>query len=181
MLALTWNYCYAVTLDQNVTLEPSAVGPSDYWGYPVPPMSGSNSTLMSLTGIPIYGPSSEIYADSGQPLLPLVSSSNLTFPSSLFEFNCPSMSKHSTNESWANILGNRSVYSNTTTLGIQTQAGSGFFFDPDPDYDPKAGGLQNVLFGSFYTSMITIWNCSVRLNTREYSARCKDHPYDHSK
>jgi hypothetical protein len=47
-----------------------------------------------------------------------------------------------------------------------------FFLDIIPQVDENSGEPQFILFGSFYQTKVTLWNCTVQLNTRNVTAKC---------
>jgi hypothetical protein len=127
----------------------------------VPPFS-------SMLGIPVYGPYTELSPYADQLGLDGVDiSANLTFSISLFQFSCSSNTDYLINDSWTDLL---SPQANKTELRYRGQSGSGFFLDMNSNVN--AGEPQVVLFGSFHQPFVTIWNCSINLNTREVSAAC---------
>jgi hypothetical protein len=47
-----------------------------------------------------------------------------------------------------------------------------FFLDIATQADQSSGKPQSVLFGSFYQTKVTLWNCIVQSNTRNVTAQC---------
>jgi hypothetical protein len=103
--------------------------------------------------------------------------STLNFTVSLFEFQCPSVSEYTTNESWTSLLGSEFIHSNYSTLLQESQSGSGFFLDTNASFTSEFEGGQHVLFGSFYKSKVTLWSCLIYLNTRHATVNCVDGSY----
>jgi hypothetical protein len=89
----------------------------------------------------------------------------LTFPTSLFEFSCPTLNEFSLEESWTDVL---SPSANLSSILAQSHSGSGFFLDAISN---NHGTEQTVLFGSFYQSQAMIRNCVARLNTRDVTVK----------
>ncbi|KAF4627622.1 hypothetical protein G7Y89_g10535 [Cudoniella acicularis] len=146
------------------------------------PSFGTTVNVTSFAGVPIYGispnPQSQAVQDSEiVDFLPslLAMISNITFPVSLFDFSCPSFSQYATNQPWTHNLGPDTIYTNdaNSTLLARADLGSGFFFDTGSKFNADIPRPQTILFGSFQPSSVTVWNCSVNLDTRNLTVLCK--------
>jgi hypothetical protein len=94
---------------------------------------------------------------------------------SMFEFACPSVPKHFTNGSWISLLSSDFLYPNgSSLLEKQERSGSGFFLDTNYTFGSGIESPQNVLFGSFQGPKVSLWSCSVYLNTRNVTLACDD-------
>ncbi|KAF4631718.1 hypothetical protein G7Y89_g6411 [Cudoniella acicularis] len=146
------------------------------WAFPRSSTTGLSSAARDTIGIPMYSPSFSKYSPSTSHYgwTPLTHSANLTFPASLFEFRCPSVSQYSVEEPWVNILGPNISQFNEQNLEKMSQAGSGFFLHVDANQSSIQEELQRIVFGSFYQSKVTLWNCTVGLVTRNFEATCLD-------
>lgn len=100
--------------------------------------------------------------------------STLSFAVSQFEFERPSHSEDLTNGSWASTLDSNFIYANRSKLSQESNFGSGFFLDTNFTFTSQLDGPQTVLFGSFYNSKVTLWNCLLYLNTRNITTECLD-------
>ncbi|KAG4440930.1 hypothetical protein IFR05_003559 [Cadophora sp. M221] len=129
-------------------------------------------SLSAVAGVPITGP----YLAGRNVQYDLILDSNLTFPVTTYLFTCSASSNYSTdNSSWTSLLNQNGIHQDRETLLLQVLSGSGFFFDTD--FETKTvgsakSGPQNILFGAFYGSTVSIRDCTVRLNTREVKAQC---------
>lgn len=129
-------------------------------------------SLSATIGVPITGP----YLTERNIQYDLVLDSNLTFPVTTYLFNCGPSSNYSTDDpSWISLLSQNGFHQDKETLLLQSRRESGFFFDTNLE-NKTAGsgesGPQNILFGSFYGSTLSIRVCTVRLNIREVKAHC---------
>jgi hypothetical protein len=56
-------------------------------------------------------------------------------------------------------------------LQRQADIGSGFFLDFNTGFNPQSFG-QDMVFGSFYNSQVTLWSCLLYVTTRDISFTC---------
>ncbi|KAH6715596.1 hypothetical protein BKA61DRAFT_722745 [Leptodontidium sp. MPI-SDFR-AT-0119] len=113
-------------------------------------------SLSATIGVPITGP----YLTERNIQYDLVLDSNLTFPVTTYLFNCGPSSNYSTDDpSWISLLSQNGFHQDKETLLLQSRRESGFFFDTNLE-NKTAGsgesGPQNILFGSFYGSTLSI-------------------------
>jgi hypothetical protein len=144
----------------------------------------------SLLGLPLQAPDTEydipqildvitIDDDDGQAYTnPISYDSMPNFTISMFEFKCPTVSEHLMNSSWTSLLGSSFIHADSTPLlSEEDELGAGFFLDTNYTFGMEDEGPQNVLFGSFHNSKVTLWSCSVSLNTRWVSLFCSDNEF----
>ncbi|KAE8442199.1 hypothetical protein EG329_003728 [Mollisiaceae sp. DMI_Dod_QoI] len=157
--------------------------PFDSSGLPILPITGSigwncsiwgcpEANYSSFIGIPIYGPFdiAAIWSPivSYQNRKPFRAQADLTFPVSLFDFNCSSPSKHNITDPWTEMLPkNGSVYD-------LPKGRSGFFFDVDLSNFSGFGDPQGIVFGSFQDAFVNLWQYSVTHNARDVLVNCID-------
>ncbi|KAH7321838.1 hypothetical protein BKA65DRAFT_568710 [Rhexocercosporidium sp. MPI-PUGE-AT-0058] len=129
-------------------------------------------SLSAINGVPVVGP----YLAERSVQYDLILDSNLTFPVITYLFTCGPSSKYSMNgSSWISLLYQNGIHEDKANLLLQSRGGSGFFLDTalhDQTAESGENGPQNIVFGSFHRSTVSIRQCVVRLNTRESKAQC---------
>ena len=127
-----------------------------------------NANYTSFIGFQNLGPkilTTGTYADakfeSMTDGLPFSMNSTVTFEPTYFEFNRPSVTRYWQNDSWTSMLGTDFIYSKPSAQAVlqkQAQFGSGFFIDTNFTFSShlELNAAQNILFGSFYNSQITL-------------------------
>lgn len=133
----------------------------------------------SLVGLDVIGPqilptpefSDQIWLTGGAFIT--FDTTTVNFTVSYFEFECPSVLEESTNGSWISLLGPDSLHANSSMLLKQADWGTGFFFDINSTSNSQAAG-QNVVFGSFQNSQVTMWSCVLSMITRDVSLSCSE-------
>jgi hypothetical protein len=166
MLANSWSFC------------PMISGSYDINGNPIPLLTESHTTWVApVRSKPIPYECQARFASFADIPMKLVDDlpgervptsligTKLTFPTSLFEFSCPTINKYSLKEPWTDVL---SPSANLSSILAQSHSGSGFFLDAISN---NHGTEQTVLFGSFYQSQVTFWNRLARLNTRDVTVK----------
>ena len=140
-----------------------------------------NANYTSFIGFQNLGPkilTTGTYADakfeSMTDGLPFSMNSTVTFEPTYFEFNRPSVTRYWQNDSWTSMLGTDFIYSKPSAQAVlqkQAQFGSGFFIDTNFTFSShlELNAAQNILFGSFYNSQITLWSCVIYTVTRNIS------------
>jgi hypothetical protein len=156
----------------------------------IPPITESNRwqwnsiNYTSLVGLQMKIPELELDIPwdtnfKGHTVMDIVTgwsyASTPIFTVSMFEFACPSVPKQFTNCSWISLLSSDFLYPNgSSLLEKQERSGSGFFLDTNYTFGSGIEGPQNVLFGSFQGPKVSLWSCSVYLNTRNVTLACGD-------
>ncbi|KAH8650592.1 hypothetical protein BGZ60DRAFT_534248 [Tricladium varicosporioides] len=128
--------------------------------------SGYDVNFTSLIGLKVKRP-------SWMPVArPKHTSVNLTFPISLYQFDCSSVNTYPINSSWKDLLAVKYVTDNGEALDTSTNRGSGFFVEAKFTNNSQQSHPQSFLFGSFHKPQITIWNCSIAMITQTITLEC---------
>jgi hypothetical protein len=138
---------------------------------------GPPKNYTSLVAFDVIGPSffpTHPFSEWGPArLMSNFSNTSVNFTVSYFEFNCPSSPVYmpSVDGSWSSLLGTNSLQLNNSMLQRQADIGSGFFLDLNTGFNPQSFG-QDMVFGSFYNSQVTLWSCLLYVTTRDISFTC---------
>lgn len=129
----------------------------------------------AYVGVPTYGPFDVDILNYSSTPYPFRAEGNFTLAVPLFEFDCTHYTSHHTNENntWLAYLPVDETSVSINMLTHQAQQGSGFFFGFDANLT-SSDERQQVLFGSFRPSNVTVWHCSVSLATRKVDGQCID-------